>query len=671
MNVFKIFRDDIKRLIKNPIAIVVIIGVAALPSLYAWFNIIANWDPYGSTGNIPFAVVNEDKGTNFEGLELNLGSQVEQSLKNNDKMGWTFTDREEALEGTKSGKYYAAILIPESFSEDTVSILSEKPVQPTITYYTNGKSNAIAQKITNTGVTTVQGQVNETFLKTIAEQLEQVILAGGSSLDEHNISSRITENLNRVNESMTSISDALKAFDSTVTAFQSMNDTVQAAVPGMISQIDMAVNSLNAAKGRAEALKENAGMITGGASSVYSDIQAQIAGLDTLMDRLQGIADTMENIHNQIDIEHSGLLEEQKEAIRREIKKAMESFDNNQISQIKSEIQSNINNIQNQVQEVIRISIHSAAADIDGTAQMLIGSLEAVKTNIQTAGEVLRQLSDSLTLTGTAFRNTISLIEDMQKTLTENIDKLSGLSNSEALNQIMGMMSDNSDYISSFMSAPVELETIDVFPVENYGSAMTPFYSVLAIWVGGIVLVAVIKTNVKDKSAYKNIKPYQEYLGRYLFFLAMAVIQAVIICLGDLFFLKIQCESVLPFVFTGIVCAFVFSLIIFTITISFGDIGKAVCVILLVIQLGGGGGTFPIEVTPDFFQTLYPLLPFTHAINAMRECIAGMYGMNYVEDICCLLVYVPFMLVLGLCLRNPLIKANEFFERKLHDTEMM
>ena len=221
------------------------------------------------------------------------------------------------------------------------------------------------------------------------------------------------------------------------------------------------------------------------------------------------------------------------------------------------------------------------------------------------------------------------------------------------------------------MSAPVELKTIDVFPVENYGSAMTPFYSVLAIWVGGIVLVAVIKTNVKDKSPYKNIKPYQEYLGRYLFFLVMAVIQAVIICLGDLFFLKIQCESVLPFVLTGIVCAFVFSLIIFTITISFGDIGKAVCVILLVIQLGGGGGTFPIEVTPDFFQTLYPLLPFTHAINAMRECIAGMYGMNYVKDICCLLVYVPFMLILGLCLRNPLIKANEFFERKLHDTEMM
>lgn len=671
MNVFKIFRDDIKKLIRNPIAIVVIIGVAALPSLYAWFNIIANWDPYGSTGNIPFAVVNEDKGADFEGLELNLGSQVEQSLKNNDKMGWTFTDREEALEGTKSGKYYAAILIPESFSEDTISIFSEKPVQPTIIYYTNGKSNAIAQKITNTGVTTVQGQVNETFLKTITEQLEQVILAGGSSLDEHNISLRITENLNRINDSMTGVSDSLKAFDSTVAAFQSMNDTVQAAVPGMISQIDMAINNLNTAKGRTEALKENAGMITGAASSVYSDIQERISGLDILMERLQSITDTMQNIYNRIDIEHSGLLEEQKEAVKNEIKRVMESVNNNQIAQIKADIQANVESIQNQAQQVIQISIHSAAEDIDGTAQILISSLEAVKTNIQTAGEVLGQLSDSLTLTGTAFQNTISLIEDMQKTLSENINKVSGLSNSEALNQIMGILSDNSDYISSFMSAPVELKTIDVFPVENYGSAMTPFYSVLAIWVGGIVLVAVIKTNVKDKSPYKNIKPYQEYLGRYLFFLVMAVIQAVIICLGDLFFLKIQCESVLPFVLTGIVCAFVFSLIIFTITISFGDIGKAVCVILLVIQLGGGGGTFPIEVTPDFFQTLYPLLPFTHAINAMRECIAGMYGMNYVKDICCLLVYVPFMLILGLCLRNPLIKANEFFERKLHDTEMM
>lgn len=671
MNVFKIFKNDIKRLIKNPIAIVVIIGVAALPSLYAWFNIIANWDPYGSTGNLGFAVVNADKGANLSGLELNLGDQVENSLKNNDKMGWTFVDKEEAIEGTKSGKYYAAIIIPETFSEDTVSILTENPVRPTITYYTNGKTNAIAQKITNTGVNTVQEQVNETFIKTITEEIENVILAGGSSLDEHNISSRITENLNRINDSMTGVSDALKAFDSTVTAFKSMNDTVQSAVPGVISQIDLAINTLNTAKGRAETLKENAGMITGAASSVYSDIQTQISGLDTLTERLQNIADNMENIHNRIDIDHSGLLEEQKQAVRNEINRVMESIHNNQISQIKADIQSNVDTIKNQVQQVINLSISSTAADIEGTAQVLIGSLEAVKANIQTAGEVFSQLSDSLTLTGTAFQNTISLISDMQKTLTENIDKLNGLSNSEALNQMMGMMSDNSDYISSFMSAPIELETIDVFPVENYGSAMTPFYSVLAIWVGGIVLVAVIKTNVKDKTPYKNFKPYQEYLGRYLFFLVMAVIQAVIICLGDLFFLKVQCEAVLPFVFTGIVCAFVFSLIIFTITISFGDIGKAVCVILLVIQLGGGGGTFPIEVTPDFFQTLYPMLPFTHAINAMRECIAGMYGMNYVEDIVCLLVYVPFMLILGLCLRNPLIKANEFFERKLHDTEIM
>lgn len=671
MNVFKIFRDDVKRLMKNPIAVVVIIGVAVLPSLYAWFNIIANWDPYGSTGNIAFAVVNGDEGTDLEGIELNLGSQVEDSLKDNDKMGWTFVEKEDAIEGTKSGKYYAAIIIPESFSEDTVSILNGEPARPTIYYYTNGKSNAIAQKITNTGVTTVQEQVNDTFIKTITEEIENVIIAGGNSLDDNNITVKIVDNLNQINNSMTGISDALQAFDATVVAFQSMNDTVQTAVPGITSQIDSAINSLNIAKGKVEGVKESAGNITGATSQLYANMQVEISGLDALASQLQNIADSMENVQDNINLDNSGLTEEQKAAIRDEINKAANSVDRDEISRIKVEIQSDIDDLKNQMQNIINLSVSSVAADMEGTADILISSLEAVKADVQTAGEVFEQLDHSLALTDTAFQNTISLIDNMQKTLTENINNIDGLSNSEALSQIMGTLSDNTDYISSFMSAPVQLETIDVFPVENYGSAMTPFYSVLAIWVGGIVLVAIIKTNVKDKRPYKNFKPYQEYLGRYLFFFIMAVLQALIICLGDILFLKVQCEAVLPFLFTGVVCAFVFSLIIFTITISFGDIGKAICVILLVIQLGGGGGTFPIEVTPDFFQALYPVLPFTHAINAMRECIAGMYGMNYVKDIGYLLIYVPFMLVLGLCLRNPLIRANEFFERKLHDTEIM
>lgn len=671
MNIFKIFRDDIKRLMKNPIAVVVIIGVAVLPSLYAWFNIIANWDPYGSTGNIAFAVVNGDKGTEIKGISLNLGDQVQDNLEKNDNMGWTFVDKEEAIEGTKSGKYYAAIVIPESFSEDTVSILSGEPVRPTIYYYTNGKKNAIAQKITNAGVSTVQEQVNQTFISTITDELQNIILTGGDSLDENNVTQKIVENLKNVSASLSDVSSALTAFDSTVTAFQAMNDTIQQAVPNMNAQIDSAINSLNAAKGKVEGIRETAENYTGPNSNFYTTMEMEITGLDSLMEQLQGVADSLADIENNVNLDNSGLTEEQKQQIKNELEKASQSADQEKISQIKVDIQSNIDDIKNEVRNIISLSVNSTTANVDGTLDVLIQSLESVKSNIQTASQVFDQMGTSLELTSQAFQNTINLIEKMKSELDENTEKINGLSNSEAIGQLMGTLADNGDYISSFMSAPVELVTTDVFPVENYGSAMTPFYSVLAIWVGGIVLVAIIKTNVKNKKPYKNFKPYQEYLGRYLFFFVMAQIQAIIICGGDILFLKVQCESKFGLMLTGMICAFVFSLIIFTITIAFGDIGKAICVILLVIQLGGGGGTFPIEVTPDFFQALYPVLPFTHAINAMRECIAGMYGMNYVRDIFYLFSYVPFMLVLGLCLRNPLIKANEFFERKLKDTEIM
>ncbi|MDY5576539.1 MAG: YhgE/Pip domain-containing protein [Lachnospiraceae bacterium] len=647
MNVFKIFRDDVRRLLKNPIALIVIIGVAVLPSLYAWFNIIANWDPYGSTGNIAIAVVNSDKGATLEGISLNLGDQVENSLRTNDKMGWTFVDEDEAVEGTKSGKYYAAIVMPETFSEDTISILSGEPVKPVIQYYTNGKKNAIAQKITNAGVSTVQESVNQTFIATLTEQLENIILAGGSSLEEKNVTGKIVENLEEVSGGLTKTSEALNAFHATVQAFETMNDTVQTSVLNLTAQLDTAINDLNTVKGKVESIKENTGM--------YTSMQVDVSGIDSLIQQLQNVADSMEEIDSDLPLENSGLIQEQKQ----------------QISEIRVELQTNIDDMKNEMQNIIRLSTSTMAADMEGNIDVLIQSLEAVKADIAMAGSIFEQLGTALEKTDVAFQNTITLIDESQAEINENIDKISTLSNGEAIQQLMGMISDHSEYISSFMSAPVELETKDVYPVENYGSAMTPFYSILAIWVGAIILVAIIKTNVKNKSAYNHFKPYQEYLGRYLFFLIMALLQSLTICLGDIFFLKIQCEHPVAFVFTGLICSFVFSLIIFTITISFGDIGKAICVILLVIQLGGGGGTFPIEVTPKFFQILYPLLPFTHGINAMRECVAGMYGMDYVMDICYLLVYVPFMLVLGLLLRNPLIRANEFFERKLKDTEIM
>ena len=284
---------------------------------------------------------------------------------------------------------------------------------------------------------------------------------------------------------------------------------------------------------------------------------------------------------------------------------------------------------------------------------------------------VLDHMNSALASTAQALRSTKDLVEAAREDLQDIIGDLEDLTASERIQELKDLLKSDASTVSEFMASPVQVETNSLYAVSNYGSAMAPFYSVLACWVGGIVLVAILKVAVDEDEEIYGLKPYECYLGRYLLFLMLAVAQGVIICLGDLFFLGVQCTNIPLFLLSGVVSSLVFSLLIYTLTVSFGDVGKAMAVILLVIQIAGSGGTFPIEVTPAFFQKVNPILPFTHAINAMREIVAGQYGVDYWLDLLKLLVFIPLALLLGLVLRKPLIRMNEFFEERLNSTKLM
>ena len=202
---------------------------------------------------------------------------------------------------------------------------------------------------------------------------------------------------------------------------------------------------------------------------------------------------------------------------------------------------------------------------------------------------------------------------------------------------------------------------------------MTPFYSTLAIWVGAVVMAAMLKVTVSDSTKKKLFHPkeYQLYIGRILLLIIIGFMQSALICLGDLFFLGIQCKHPVMFVLTGMFTSFVYVNLIYALTVSFGDIGKAIAVVLMVMQVAGSGGTFPIQCAPKFFQVVYPLLPFTHSMNAMRECIAGFYGTAYAAEIGKLAIYLVPSLLLGLLLRKPIIKMNETFMEKLESTHLI
>ena len=169
--VLQIFCRDLKRLMHSPAAALVMVGVCILPSLYAWFNIAANMDPYGNTQNVKVAIANCDTGSHTDSMDLNAGATIVQNLKENHQLGWTFVDESKAKSGVRSGKYYAAIVIPKDFSESLLSILSGDLKQPQLDYYINEKKNAIAPKITATGASTIQQQINDTFSSVAADSI--------------------------------------------------------------------------------------------------------------------------------------------------------------------------------------------------------------------------------------------------------------------------------------------------------------------------------------------------------------------------------------------------------------------------------------------------------------------------------------------------------------------
>ena len=332
------------------------------------------------------------------------------------------------------------------------------------------------------------------------------------------------------------------------------------------------------------------------------------------------------------------------------------------ISSVKSEYESSV---QAQLNSLLS-SVSDTRSDISGLMTQLDNSMDGIYTLADSASSDLSEIQ-------TTLDDSCKLLTKASGKLEKTTGKLSSMQESGDFSQLESLIAGDTDSISSFLSAPVSLKTTEVYPIENYGSAMAPFYSTLSIWIGGIVLVAMLKVTVSKKrlDGLKNVKLHQMYLGRYLIFLIVGLLQSSLICLGDLFYLGIQCKHPFLFVLAGWISSIVYVNIIYTLTVSFGDIGKAISVVLLVVQVAGTGGTFPIEVAPGFFRAVYPLLPFTHSMAAMREAVGGVYGMDYWMDLGKLGVFLIVSLVVGLVLRRPIIRMNDEFTEKLEETKLI
>lgn len=724
-NIWKIFQRDMMRIRKNVIALVVIVGISVVPCLYAWFNIAASWDPYSNTGNLKVAVASVDEG--YEGslipLEINIGDQVLSALRENTQMEWVFTTKDKATAGVKSGKYYAAIVIPKDFSNKMMSVFSENVEKPEITYYSNAKENAIAPKVTDKGASAVQRQVNQVFIETISDTTLTVLQAVSNMTEAsgaETIVSNLNTNLNRISGDLSASAGLLQSFsDMTVSAQNLLNSTTEFmqsaqtqsqeskqtfqkskdSFSDIDSALDAATDNVETALNATQSVYDEMNQtITKAFETQSQDTETVASTLDTLAAKVQKIIDSYQSVRDavaSISDSHSELASAVDAVVSRmdtSIKAQQELHDKLQnTAQSLCDTTTDIATAKKELQDLfatngtqIADATNEYQSSMETSLNKLTDALDSSKTKISSLLSQLEKSTDGIySLTDAADSDLIqiqSVLADSGKLLNDAADKISDttakldeMEQSGDFSELESIISGDRSSISSFLAAPVSLKTHKVYEIANYGSSMAPFYSVLSIWIGGIVLVAMLKVNVSEKctEGLENVKLYQVYFGRFITFLIVGLFQSTLIALGDLLYLGIQCEH--PFLFL-LACWFssiVFVNIIYTLTVSLGDIGKAVSVILLVVQVAGTGGTFPIEVAPKFFQAVYPLLPFTHSMAALRETVGGMYGMNYWIDLGKLAIFLVISLIVGLVLRKPIIKLNDAFTEKLEETKLM
>ena len=724
-NIFEIFRRDVRRISHNVIALIVILGLIIVPCLYAWFNIAACWDPYGNTGKIKIAVASVDEG--YEGelisLNVNIGDTVLSSLRENTQMDWIFTSKKKALNGVESGKYYAAIVIPETFSNDMMSVFSENIQSPEITYYYNAKENAIAPKVTDKGASAVQTQVNEVFIKTIANTVLDALQTVSNTVDESGadaIVSNLTTNLDRINNSLTTVTGTLQSYARMTEAAQMMLDTTSAFLK---QSQETSGNSLNSLKDTQKSFNTIQDAISGTTDSINdaltssTDFYIQIS--KTLDSTLQSqekdnaaMANTLNTLAKEVDtltqpyitlrdlcVEIGnqypavsdatgtlvGKLNESiasQNALRDKLNSAADALRSSstdaasakaEIDQLIQSSSQNLKNVQSDYESSVEDQLNqllNSMKSTDSTVSSLLSQIDQSASGVYTLSG---SASSDLSQIKTALENSCALLQKSSDKISDTLQKLDEIQESGDYSQMQDLLSGNHESISSFLASPVELNTNKLYPVENYGSSMAPFYSTLAMWVGGTILVAMLKVSISESSlkGMKKVRDYQVYFGRYIVFLLIGLAQSTLIGLGDLLYLRIQCEAPFLFMLACWITSLVYVNVIYTLTVSFGDVGKAIAVILMVIQVAGSGGTFPIEVAPKIFQSVYPLMPFAHSMAALRETIGGLYGSTYWTELGYLCIFLIASLFLGLVLRKPIIKLNEKINEKLESTHLI
>ena len=710
-NILKIYKEDMKKIFTNYAALIVFIALSILPSLYAWFNIKASWDPYGkeATSQIKIGVVNKDKGAELKGEFKNIGNQIIDQLKENDVMGWQFVSEKEAVKAVEEGSYYAMITIPEEFSENILSLITDDIKKGKIIYTVNEKVNAIAPKITVKGATAVQENVNKTVIETVSDivlstakdlgievegQLpkldnlyDKLVEIQSKFKDLYETTDLAYDGVNKVADLVTNLQNDIPLITDTLnstkglatnlidfisksqTEINNIAPTIKTDI-GLVrdladevsSYVDVVINAINTGS-------ENANVLLGNLNTKVSGLRDYLTSIRVLVEKINGhsqngaLSDVLNNLitaentlnqlYNEIEsiknsLANGNLIDTSKLENVKTVLNDVSNITGNLYDRFDSEILGNINTILNTANDSAK-----SALEILQRAQDKLPKVEEILTTVSAlcnkGNEGIKYAKDNL--------------PRAEEIVNEVTSKVAKIKDSSDLKDLLKLIANNVEERSNYLTSPVELEENSLYPMRNYGTAMTPFYSVLSLWVGMSLLVSMF--SVEAHGEYNHM---EVYFGKLLLFLTIGMTQALIVALGDLYLLKIYCVNPALFV-TGILfTSITFVAIVYSLVSVFGNVGKVTAIILLVLQVAGSGGTFPIQLTPKFFQIINPFLPFTYAISFARESIGGVVQSVLVKDIVIMLIYIVVAILISIFLKKPINNLLSGFTKKFHES---
>ena len=646
-NIWTLFKSDLRHLFANVVSTIITIGLVVMPSIFAWYNLIACWDVFDNTGHLTVAVANEDEGyeSDLVPIRVNVGDMLVSELRANDQIGWRIVSEEEAVDGAKSGKYYAAVVIPKDFSRDMLRFYMDDSERAQITYYSNEKKNAISPKITMTGADTVSEKVNTVFAQSISEVMLSVAESVSRYADDMDVQGQIAalaDHINAMSEDTNRVADVVEMYSGTLESAQRL--------------LDSGSKLIRQAQDEIVSMMETADASADGLTSAAEDIAAAQGKLEEALSSAQASFDELRAL-----IDSSGLSQLlDPEVVQR-------------IDQLAASAQANIQAARKDYNENLKPDLDrliAAAKGLDADASQAISGMKEAESGISAATDSAQGiLGDAVAQIGSVTGD-LRASADTLRGLATSISEALVTGDPAALQAVLGA---DAQSMAEALSAPVGIERIAVFPSENFGSAMAPFYTTLAVFIGSLLILVVVKPSVSNRAQanLRNPKPREMLIGRFFSLACISLAQTTLIGIGNIFFLQVQVVHpwllMLDLWFSGLV----FTFLIYVLVLAFANLGKALAICLLILQITGCGGSYPLQILPDFVQNVSPFLPATHTVDAMRAAMFGMYNGDFWIQLGELALFLIPAALIGFALRKPFEKFMKWYVRTVESTKII